>query len=300
MPSHVMTLRSDPVLSVVAHAPLRDSCKDNDAFVIHEHFFRGREVPHSGIVVTYERCPAAHGPQQQATCKHSCLASRDPLQARIDSWNRQAKDRGIPKGLGRTPRPPAVSGDADRAGTVDRTRAVPTLSTAPLALLEQRNWWAGMTASKEGELPFFVAWRDFLAWLLPTTGKLPTHIRFTSLNSIDNLALDLVRGLVRARYSRDKRRGLLGTDLGIARPRMPLRRSGASCYLFHSRAHTTRCENEVGAMLGRPLKHQGSRSRLARPKRSGTSRHRGGLDWRKRCQFRTESADIGWSTVHKR
>ena len=55
-----------------------------------------------------------------------------------------------------------------------------------------------MVPRKEGDLPVFVAWLDFLAWLLPTTAKLPKHIRFTFANRIDNLALDVVEDLVEA------------------------------------------------------------------------------------------------------
>ena len=44
----------------------------------------------------------------------------------------------------------------------------------------------------------FVAWQDFLAWLLPTTAKLPKHVRFTFVNRIDNLALDIAEDLTRA------------------------------------------------------------------------------------------------------
>ena len=51
-----------------------------------------------------------------------------------------------------------------------------------------------MVPRKDGDLPVFVAWLDFLAWLLPTTAKLPKHIRFTFANRIDNLALGCRRG----------------------------------------------------------------------------------------------------------
>ena len=43
-----------------------------------------------------------------------------------------------------------------------------------------------MVASKDSDLPVFVAWLDFLEWLLPTTAKLPKHVRFTFVNRIDN------------------------------------------------------------------------------------------------------------------
>ena len=36
-----------------------------------------------------------------------------------------------------------------------------------------------MADEKGEELPVFVAWMDFLSWLLPTTEKFPRRVRFT-------------------------------------------------------------------------------------------------------------------------
>ena len=50
----------------------------------------------------------------------------------------------------------------------------------------------------------FVKWMQFLKWLLPVTEKFPKRVRFTLANRIDELALDLIEGLVDARYTSHK------------------------------------------------------------------------------------------------
>ncbi len=52
--------------------------------------------------------------------------------------------------------------------------------------------------------PLFVLWYDFLNWLLQKTEKMPKNIRFTLTSRIDNLALDIIEGIIEARYSRQK------------------------------------------------------------------------------------------------
>ncbi len=117
-----------------------------------------------------------------------------------------------------------------------------------------------MVPRKEGDLPVFVAWLDFLAWLLPTTAKLPKHIRFTFANRIDNLALDVVEDLVEARYSRNKRPVLARANLRLEKLRVLLRLCHALGYFPHSRCeHALRCANDTGAMLGGWLKQQEAR-----------------------------------------
>ena len=117
-----------------------------------------------------------------------------------------------------------------------------------------------MVPCKEGDLPVFVAWLDFLAWLLPTTAKLPKHIRFTFANRIDNLALDVVEDLVEARYSRNKRSVLARANLRLEKLRVLLRLCHALGYFPHSRCeHAMRCVNDAGAMLGGWLKQQEAR-----------------------------------------
>ena len=117
-----------------------------------------------------------------------------------------------------------------------------------------------MVARRDGDLPVFVAWLDFLAWLLPTTSKLPRHVRFTFANRIDNLGLDIVEDLVEARYSRHKIPMLARANLRLEKMRMLVRLCHALGYFPHSRLeHAMRCIDEVGAMLGGWRKQQGSR-----------------------------------------
>ena len=117
-----------------------------------------------------------------------------------------------------------------------------------------------MTDPVETELPIFVAWMDFLAWLLPTTAKLPKHIRFTFANRIDNLALDVAEDLVEARYSREKRRVLSRANLRLEKVRILLRLCHRLGYFPHARCeYAMRCVSEVGAMLGGWLKQQEAR-----------------------------------------
>ena len=80
-----------------------------------------------------------------------------------------------------------------------------------------------MVARRDGDLPVFVAWLDFLAWLLPTTARLPRHVRFTFANRIDNLGLDIVEDLVEARYSRHKIPMLARADLRLEKMRVLVR-----------------------------------------------------------------------------
>ena len=112
----------------------------------------------------------------------------------------------------------------------------------------------------DDDLPIFVTWLDFLAWLLPTTAKFPKHIRFTFTSRIDTLALDVVEDLVEARYSRDKRAILARANLRLEKLRVLLRLCHTLCYLPHARyEHAIRAINEVGTMLGGWRKQQEGR-----------------------------------------
>ena len=103
----------------------------------------------------------------------------------------------------------------------------------------------------------FVAWQDFLVWLLPTTAKLPKHVRFTLVNRIDNLALDIAEDLVEARYTRSKGAVLTRVNLRLERLRILLRVCNAVGYLPHAAyEHASRRVNAVGAMLGGWRKQQ--------------------------------------------
>lgn len=106
----------------------------------------------------------------------------------------------------------------------------------------------------------FVAWQDFLGWLLPTTAKLPKHARFTFVQRIDNLALDIAEDLVEARYSRSKGPVLARANLRLEKLRVLLGVCHAVGYLPHARyEHAARRVNAVGAMLGGWRKQQAAR-----------------------------------------
>ena len=101
-----------------------------------------------------------------------------------------------------------------------------------------------------------------LGWIscsgsFPTTAKLPRHIRFTFVNRIDNLALDVVEDLVEARYSRDRRAVLARANLRLEKLRVLLRLRHALGYFPHARyEHAMRCVNDVGKMVGGWLRHR--------------------------------------------
>lgn len=117
-----------------------------------------------------------------------------------------------------------------------------------------------MASQQSDDLPIFVQWTAFLAWLLPTTEKFPKKVRFTFTNRIDNLALDVVEDLVEARYARNKQAILRQANLRLEKLRILLRLCHDLHYLPHtSYAHAMRALTEVGNMLGGWRKQQEER-----------------------------------------
>ncbi len=101
------------------------------------------------------------------------------------------------------------------------------------------------------DLPIFVHWLDFLAWLLPLTAKFPQRARFTFANRLDNLALDMVEDLVEARYSRQKQALLARANLRLEKLRVLLRLCHHMAYVSHAQyEHAVRLLHQVGSMLG--------------------------------------------------
>jgi len=117
-----------------------------------------------------------------------------------------------------------------------------------------------MPLEPHDDLPIFVQWTAFLAWLLPTTEKFPQKIRFTFSNRIDNLVLDLVDDLVEARYARDKHAILARANLRLEKLRVLLRLCHTLGYLAHARyEYAMRTINDIGQMLGGWRRQQESR-----------------------------------------
>ena len=107
------------------------------------------------------------------------------------------------------------------------------------------------------EPPLFVLWYDFLKWLLEKTGKFPKKVRFTFTTRIDNLAIDIVEGIVEARYSKKKADILRRIDLNMEKLRILLRACHDLAYLdTKGYEHASKKINEAGKMVGGWRKHE--------------------------------------------
>lgn len=106
------------------------------------------------------------------------------------------------------------------------------------------------------ELPLFLHWEKFLLWLLPRTGKFPRSVRFTLQQRIDNHALDVLEGILAARYRRDRGRYLNAVSLGIDKLQVLLRIAHSLGHLDHrGYEYAARQLDEAGRMTGGWLKH---------------------------------------------
>jgi len=105
--------------------------------------------------------------------------------------------------------------------------------------------------------PLFVQWYDFSKWLLNKTEKFPKKVRFTFSTRIDNLALDIMEGIIEARYSKKKMDILRRIDLGMEKLRVLLRMCHDMEYLDHKGYEfASRKINEAGKMVGGWRKQQ--------------------------------------------
>ena len=114
--------------------------------------------------------------------------------------------------------------------------------------------------NKNGELPIFVKWLEFLKWLLPSLEKFPKKSRFTITNRIENLALDIVELLIEAKYQKEKVHLLKKANLCLEKIRV-LFRICHDMKLFSTKAYNFSAKgiNEVGILLGGWLKQQKGR-----------------------------------------
>ncbi|MBF2052021.1 MAG: diversity-generating retroelement protein Avd [Candidatus Sericytochromatia bacterium] len=107
------------------------------------------------------------------------------------------------------------------------------------------------------ELPLFAHWSQFLNWLLNTTLKFPKRVRFTFVQRIDNLALDILELLIEARYSKHKKPLLTQINLKLEKLRVLLRCAYESQYLsLKAYEHASRELQLAGQMTGGWLKQQ--------------------------------------------
>jgi hypothetical protein len=113
---------------------------------------------------------------------------------------------------------------------------------------------------RAAELPLFLHWEKFLLWLLPKTGEFPRSVRFTLQQRIDNAALEVLEGILAARYRRDRAGYLHAISLGIDRLQVLLRIAHELGHLDHrGYEHAARQLDEAGRMAGGWLKHAEAR-----------------------------------------
>ena len=108
-------------------------------------------------------------------------------------------------------------------------------------------------------LPLAVHWEQTLSDLLDRTMRFPKSARFTFASRVDGLALDILEGIVEARYARGRRKleALRRVDVQLAKLRVLVR-------LCHERRfldtggleHVARNLDEAGRMVGGWMKQQ--------------------------------------------
>ena len=101
------------------------------------------------------------------------------------------------------------------------------------------------------EPPLFLLWYDFIKWSLDKTEKFPKKVRFSISNRIDNLILDIMEGIVEARYSGNKKDILKRIDLNMERLRVLFRLCHDMQFLDHKGyEYASKKINEAGKMVG--------------------------------------------------
>lgn len=112
--------------------------------------------------------------------------------------------------------------------------------------------------NRSGDLPLFLHWEKFLLWLLPKTGKFPRSVRFTFQQRIDNTALEVLEGILAARYRRDRSKYLGDVSLGIDKLQVLLRIAHDLGHMDHrGYEYAARQLDEAGRMTGGWLKYKG-------------------------------------------
>ena len=111
------------------------------------------------------------------------------------------------------------------------------------------------------EPPLFVHWYDFTKWLLGKTEKFPKKVRFTFSARIEDLALDIIEGIIEARYTHRKTEALRRVDLDMEKLRVLLRMCHDLQYLDHKAYEfAARSIGEAGKMVGGWRKHEEGRA----------------------------------------
>ncbi len=114
----------------------------------------------------------------------------------------------------------------------------------------------------DDELPLYVAWSEFLKWLLGRTEKFPRRVRLSVSNRLECLALDMLEDIVEARYTRERRAILKRMNLRLDKLRVLLRLCHERGFLAHEGyEYGFRQLSDVGAMVGGWYRAEGARER---------------------------------------
>ena len=92
---------------------------------------------------------------------------------------------------------------------------------------------------------------QFLAWLVPTVDKFPRRQKFVLGDRIENIALDVLEGLIEATYTRNRGRILEAVNLKLDKLRFLFRLSTELQLLDQRRyEHASRGIDEIGRLVG--------------------------------------------------
>ncbi len=107
------------------------------------------------------------------------------------------------------------------------------------------------------EPPLFVHWYDFSKWLFIKIDTFPKKARSSFSNRVADLSLDIIEGIIDARYSRKKDELLHQIDLKMDKLLVFLRMCHDLRHLDHKGyEYASKKINEAGRMVGGWRKYQ--------------------------------------------
>ncbi len=110
------------------------------------------------------------------------------------------------------------------------------------------------------EPPLFVLWYDFSKWLLEKIETFPKKVRMSFSNRIADIALNIMEGIIEARYSKNKGDILRRIDLNMEKLQVILRMCHDLAYLDHKGYEfASKKIHEAGRMVGGWRKYQESK-----------------------------------------
>jgi len=99
--------------------------------------------------------------------------------------------------------------------------------------------------------PAVEAHYQFLLWLVPAVDRFPKSQKFVFGDRVIKLGLDILKILVEATFTRDRRTHLASANLSIDKPRFLIRMSADFRYLDRRRyEHAARSLDEIGRLIG--------------------------------------------------